>query len=127
MERLKARRDFIAAARGRTISRRAFKLQAHDRGDDGPARIGFTVTRRTAKKAVERNRIRRRLREGCRTVDSAHYIRGTDYVVIGRRPALSIAFCDLKSELVAALRAIAHKNDLAGAEGKDRRRSADGQ
>ena len=121
MERLKVRRDFLAAARGRKVSRRAFTLQARDRGDDGPARIGFTVTRRTAKKAVERNRIRRRLREGCRAVDRAHYETGTDYVVVGRRPALTIPFSELTAELATAVQA------LADGKGPDRRRNADGQ
>ena len=46
----RTRREFLAAARGHKVSRPAFVLQARDRGDDGPARIGFTVTRRTAKK-----------------------------------------------------------------------------
>ena len=126
MERLKFRRDFLAAARGRKISRRAFTLQARDRGDDGPARIGFTVTRRTAKKAVERNRIRRRLKEGCRDVDNAHYRTGTDYVVVGRRPALTIPYGELKAELVTALRALNNRNKDEAA-GQERPRSADGQ
>ncbi len=62
-ERLKKRRDFLAAAKGHRAARRAFVLEARSREDaDGP-RFGFTVSKRTATKAVERNRIRRRLRE----------------------------------------------------------------
>ena len=103
MERLKVRRDFISVASGRKVSKRAFILQARRRGDNLPARIGFTVTKRTAKKAVERNRIRRRLKEAVRLVAEQIVQPGMDYVLIGRRPALTIPFTELKSELSAAL------------------------
>ena len=62
-ERLKKRRDFLAAAKGHRAARRAFVLEARAREDEGSPRFGFTVSKRTAAKAVERNRIRRRLRE----------------------------------------------------------------
>ena len=103
MERLKVRRDFISVASGRKVSKRAFVLQSRQRGDDLPARIGFTVTKRTAKKAVERNRIRRRLKEAVRLMAGRFVQPGLDYVLIGRRPALTIPFAELKSELSAAL------------------------
>ena len=77
IERLKKRRDFLAAAKGSKAARRAFVLEARERGDDGPARFGFTVTKRTAKKAVERNRIRRRLREAVRLGGEAMRPSGT--------------------------------------------------
>ena len=37
-------------------------LQARKRSDEGPARFGFTVSKKVGN-AVERNRVRRRLRE----------------------------------------------------------------
>ena len=103
MERLKLRRDFISAAGGRKVARRAFTLQARRRGDMLPPRIGFTVTKRTAKKAVERNRIRRRLREAVRLTADGLAQPGTDYVLVGRRPALTMPFAELTSELGSAL------------------------
>lgn len=103
MERLKLRRDFISAAGGRKVSKRAFTLQARRRGDLLPARIGFTVTKRTARKAVERNRIRRRLKEAVRLTADEHARAGTDYVLVGRRPALTMPFAELTSELGSAL------------------------
>ncbi len=66
MERLKRRRDFLAVASGARTGRPAFVLQTLERADEAPARLGLTVTKRTAQKAVERNRIRRRLREAAR-------------------------------------------------------------
>lgn len=101
--RLKKRRDFLAAAQGSKAARRAFVLEARARGDENPPRFGFTVTKRVAKKAVERNRIRRRLREAVR-LDAEGARTGHDYVLVGRRNALSEPFSDLRAALEGALR-----------------------
>ncbi len=62
MERLKQRADFLAAAKGAKVPAGAFVLQARERGDGAPARFGFTVSKKVGN-AVERNRVRRRLRD----------------------------------------------------------------
>jgi len=126
VDRIKIRRDFVSAARGRKVSRPAFVLQARRRDDGLPNRIGFTVTKRTAKKAVERNRIRRRLKEACAAVAGHFAGRGVDYVLIGRRPALTIPFADLKSDLAAALSDLAARMNSGETAGQDMRRAADG-
>ena len=59
MERLRQRADFLAAASGAKSTATAFVLQARKRSDDGPARVGFTVSKKVGN-AVERNRVRRR-------------------------------------------------------------------
>jgi ribonuclease P protein component len=102
IERLRKRRDFLAAAKGSKAARRAFVLEAVGRGDDAPPRFGFTVSKKVAKKAVERNRIRRRLRELARLA-SADARAGHDYVLIGRRGALAERFADLAAMLGEAL------------------------
>ncbi|SEQ60326.1 ribonuclease P protein component [Faunimonas pinastri] len=106
MQRLKKRREFLAAAKGRKASRRAFVLESRFRDDDQPPRFGFTVTKRTAKKAVERNRIRRRLREAVRLVAPACAREGYDHVLVGRRGALTLGFADLTADLAGALTAM---------------------
>ncbi len=103
-ERLKTRREFLATATGLRAVRPPFLLQARRRGDDGPACFGFTVSKRTAKSAVERNRIRRRLKEAVRRVAEAHADAGCDYVLVGRRRALDEPFAELEASLLAALR-----------------------
>ncbi len=106
MERLKKRRDYLAAARGAKAVRKAFILQSRrrdDAGEDaGPARFGFTVTRKTARNAVDRNRIRRRLRQAARLAAPAA-APGHDLVLIGRRAALSVPFEDLVADLENAI------------------------
>ncbi len=102
-ERLTKRRDFLAAAKGRRTARPAFSLECRARGDEGPPRFGFTVSKRTAKKAVERNRIRRRLKEAVRLLARDHGRPGSDYVLVGRRPALTEPFQALTGDIARAL------------------------
>src|SRR5262245_58439705 len=91
VERLRQRADFLAAARGAKVATAAFVLQALDRGDGGAIRVGFTVSKKVGS-AVERNRVRRRLREIVRLGAPDRFRSGHDYVLIGRRAALSLPF-----------------------------------
>jgi ribonuclease P protein component len=104
MKRLRQRADFLAAARGLKVPSASFVLQARDRSDQHPARVGFTVSRKVGN-AVERNRVRRRLREVVRLTSRDALRPGHDYVLVGRRAALSAAFSDLAADYD---RAIAH-------------------
>ena len=102
MERLKRRTDFRAAATGERASSSAFVLQARRRGDHGNVRVGFTVSKQVGN-AVERNRVRRRLREIVRLTPAAALQAGHDYVLVGRRAALAAPFAKVMRELDAAL------------------------
>jgi ribonuclease P protein component len=104
MERLRHRADFQAAATGVKVPTAAFVLQARQRSDgDGPARVGFTVSRKVGT-AVERNRVRRRLREVVRRAGATGLPAGHDYVLIGRRAALSLPFERITEDFSRALR-----------------------
>lgn len=109
MERLKRRADFLAAATGRKIAAGPFVLQARARGDAGPARVGFTVTRKTGN-AVERSRIRRRLRELVR-LSRGPMQAGHDYVLIGRRSALNARFETMTDDFNRALTRLHRRAD----------------
>ncbi len=118
VERLIRRSDFRAAAKGSRASARAFVLQARRRDEDGAIRIGFTVSRQVGN-AVERNRVRRRLREVVRlsAAAGAGPMRpGHDYVLIGRRAALAAPFSDMVQELDTALRRL-HASGSRGTGG----------
>jgi ribonuclease P protein component len=105
MERLRQRADFLAAAGAEKAPAAAFVLQACKRDDDGPARIGFTVTKKVGT-ATERNRLRRRLREIVRLTGGPRLRTGYDYVLIGRRPALGLPFDRLAEDFDGALRRV---------------------
>lgn len=103
-QRLKRRADFLKAAKGARMSARAFALQAAPQTDARaePARVGLTVTRKVGG-SVERNRIRRRLREALRLTADLPLHQGHDYVIVARREALSTPFAELQQELSRSL------------------------
>ena len=103
IERLKKRRDFLAAQKGRKAVRRAFALESLKRDDEGAPRFGFTVSKRVSKSAVERNRIRRRLKEAVRLASAQAAAPGHDYVLVGRRTALDEPFGKLSRDVASAL------------------------
>jgi ribonuclease P protein component len=106
--RLTERQQFLAVAKGARLHEAAFTLQAKLRAqtDADGHRFGLTVTKKTGN-SVERNRIRRRLREALRATSVT---RGTlpngpacDYVIVARRECLSLRFADLTEKLGALL------------------------
>jgi len=101
MDRLRQRVDFLAVADGARVTSGAFVLQGRCRNDDGPIRIGFTVTKKNGT-ATERNRIRRRLRELVKRLDPVSMQPHHDYVLVGRRVALSRDFTVMLDDLRAA-------------------------
>jgi ribonuclease P protein component len=102
MDRLRQRADFLAVANGARVSTAAFVVQRRNRSDEGPVRVGFTVTKKNGT-ATERNRIRRRLRELVRQLPTISLQPHTDYVLIGRRAALTIDFPNMLGDLRQAL------------------------
>jgi len=102
MDRLRQRADFLAVANGARVSSAAFALQARRRDDQGPIRVGFTVTKKNGT-ATERNRIRRRLRELVKRLDVISMRPHHDYVLVGRREALTRDFAVMLDDLRSAL------------------------
>ena len=107
--RLQRRDDFLrVAGRGRKWVTPGLILQVASMdlaiagSDEKGVRVGFTASRRVGN-AVERNRVRRRLRAAVREVLDCHGRRGRDYVVIGRRASLVRPFRSLVQDLKAAL------------------------
>ena len=103
LEILRSRADFLRAARGRRAAMPGFVLQAWNRGDQGPVRIGFTCSKKVGN-AVARNRAKRRLREVARIVLANAGQPGYDYVMVGRaQNTASRDFAALQDDLRAAL------------------------
>ncbi len=103
VETLRKRPDFLAAAKAKRHVTPGFVLQARDRKETGPARIGFTCSKKVGN-AVARNRAKRRLREIARLVLPTHARPGWDYVLIGRAGTTATRdFDQLQDDLRAAL------------------------
>ncbi len=60
-------------------------------------RFGLTVTKRTAKRAVDRNRIKRRLRAA--VAEALQDVTGLDIVIMGRLPALTCPYPTLVKDI----------------------------
>lgn len=101
---LKKRSEFLWVRGGRRWSAAAFVLEARPRQDaaDGPPRFGFTVSKKVGG-AVQRNRVKRRLRALTAALNPEQTHPGFDYVLIARSGAIDRGFTDLKSDLDQAL------------------------
>jgi ribonuclease P protein component len=96
--RLTSRADFLAVRRGERLRGPYFLLEVWRRDEQGPPRVGYTVTKKQGN-AVERNRMRRRLREAVRLCGRFVMKPGHDYVIVARRDALDASFSRLTSAL----------------------------
>ena len=111
LRRLTQRGQFLNAARGQRAGRTAFSLQtiATDAAEPG---VGLTVTKKTGN-SPERNRIKRRLRAALRAcapeLQAQH-----DYVLVGRREALTLPFSKVVSDLSSAIAKVHAKRATRG-------------
>lgn len=103
VQRLRRRKEFLAVRGGEKRRGPLFLLEQRARDEEGPARVGFTVTKRVGN-AVVRNRIRRRLKEAVRTSAAGDMVAGNDYVIVGREELLSARFQDICAELSRRIR-----------------------
>ena len=109
--RLKSRAQFLAAAKGASISRGAVVVQMLDR-HDGSAQVGegFTATKKIGN-AVARNRAKRRLREAARALLPVYGVPGRDYVFIARMGAGDRPWARLLDDVGTALIGLAAGRD----------------
>lgn len=115
--RLTKRPEFLAAARGRKVAMPGLVLQMLRRADDGPARLGFTVTKKVGN-AVIRNRTRRRLREAARAVLRDAPVHGVDLVLVGRADTRTRRFDLLQDDLRQALRRLSGHGAASAQQGQ---------
>ena len=103
LRRLIKRSQFQRAARGNRAGRSAFGLQVIAAEGAEPG-IGFTVTKKSGN-SPQRNRIKRRLRAAV-TACARDFIPHHDYVLVGRREALSEPFAKLVADLGALIQRV---------------------
>jgi|SRR5690349_18812860 len=121
MDRLRQRADFLAVADGARATSPAFVVQSRPRRDFGPIRVGFTVSRKNGT-ATERNRIRRRLRELVKRLDVITMRPHSDYVLVGRRAALTRDFAAMLDDLRTALTRLDRQDRTGPADRRPPRR-----
>jgi ribonuclease P protein component len=100
LRRLTQRAQFLNAAKGQRAGRTGFSLQAIAVDTIAPG-LGLTVTKKSGN-SPERNRIKRRLRAAARAC-GAQFQPQHDYVLVGRRDALSLPFAKVVSDLSSAI------------------------
>jgi ribonuclease P protein component len=106
LETLKKRSDFVNIAKSglrRPIKSLVLQVAPNELGT---IRVGYTITKQTSKLAVERNRIKRRLRAAVREVFPEFAKPSHDYVIIGRIECLRKDFEELKGDLRYALKKV---------------------
>ena len=114
---LKKRSDFLRVKKGYFAKRQAFILQAKMDNEHSSGRIGYTVTKKTGNSVV-RNRIRRRLREAVKLGFSGKVLKSHDYVIVGRREALSQDFSQLVGDIRNSLDQVHAKGTKPSKRGK---------
>jgi ribonuclease P protein component len=111
MRRLRKRAQFINAGRGQRAGRTAFSLQVAGVAEPDPG-LGLTVTKKTGN-SPQRNRIKRRLRAAAGACGS-EFQPQHDYVLVGRREALTLPFSKIVSDLSSAIAKVHAKVRDAG-------------
>lgn len=100
--RLRRRQDFRRVYKsGKSLKNPAFVLCYRPSYSKGGLRIGFSVSKRMGK-AVERNLVKRRLREACR-LEIDKFIKGYDYILVARLAAKGQTVENLRRKLVKQL------------------------
>lgn len=75
---------------------------AHTAEDTTTTRFGFTVSKKMGN-AVDRNRIKRRLKEALRLMPTERAPAGMDIVIVARRAAIDMPFTALTADLEMAM------------------------
>ncbi len=109
IEGLKKRADFLRVGQNpKKASTKTLVLLAAP-NELGSLRVGYTVTKKTSKLAVERNKIKRRLRALVKEIFPANATIGYDYVLIGKLDVLKRDYKDLQGDLKYSLKKIFQK------------------
>lgn len=121
--RITDRPEYLNVAKtGRKWVTPSFILQAappssDSKEDNQPAKVGFTVSKK-AGNAVQRSRIRRRLKEASRSVLPKKAPDDWRFVLIGRSTAVHYPFDKMCSDLAWALAKLASNADLKNKRGQ---------
>ena len=105
LETLKSSRDFQKAKSGLFFRSKSFLLQAFEDETINKIRVGYTVSKQNGN-AVERNKIKRRLRVIAKNVIGKYGTNKWNYVIIGKKNSLIEDFKNLEMEMSKAIEKI---------------------
>ncbi len=103
-QRLKRRKDFTKVyKKGRSLTGKSVVL-CYRKTTGSCFRVGFTVSKKVGK-AVERNKIRRRLKEISR-LNIGKFTPGYDYIFIARRDIGGVPYRELEREVISLVKRV---------------------
>lgn len=117
---LRTRKDFLAVRKGKRFSGKYFIAQAISGNSSTEMRVGYTITTKTGN-AVERNRIRRRLKHALVDAQKGRSENGKptlngDMVLVARRDILGAPWPMLVDELTKGIDHLATKGNKTRAK-----------
>lgn len=108
---IKKRADFLHVQKmGKKWIAKAFIVQVCENEALGQ-RFGLVVTKKLHKLAVDRNRVKRRLRAVAAEILPEHAADNVDYVFIARRDTISMPYDTLKKEMLWCIKRLELKRE----------------
>ena len=107
VSRLKRSRDFQAIYKRRTSwasPHLVLYVRFRTAREPQSSRLGFVISKKVAKRAHDRNRLKRRLREISRLRVLPSALRPFDALVVARTPAPSLSYDQLMQDLIGLAR-----------------------
>jgi len=111
-ERLRRKKDFEAIAKEGTRRHTKNFLVITRKNDQGFSRLGAVASKKLGK-AVERNRVKRLMREFFRR-NKERLPRSTDYMIVGKKGAQDLPYSRVADELSALLKLRREDNQRSG-------------
>ena len=95
--RLTKKKDFERIFKqGRGFKENALFLKIVEK-EAGPTKVGIIVSKKVSKKAVERNKVKRRIREIVRKIE---FKQGFDIIIITHPSAKDLSFEEIKEQII---------------------------
>ena len=101
LDRLKKRSDFLRLGKSKEkwISKIMIVQKSENNITDHKINFGITVSKKVSKLAVDRNKVKRKIKSACYEVFSEHAKKEYDFVIIARNNIMDASFKDIKRDI----------------------------